>query len=115
MSLRVERVRELLKREIGEIIRREISIDEAGLININDVTVTSDLQTAAVYIGVLGKPPQKALDILNQNRKYIQGLLGKRVVLKFTPQIRFILDDSIERGNKVLKILDELDHPSSPS
>lgn len=115
MSLRVERVRELLKRELGEIIRREIPIDEAGLINVNDVTVTSDLQTAAVYIGVVGKDPKKGMEILNQNRKYIQGLLGKSIVLKFTPQIRFILDDSIERGNKVLKILDELDHPSSPS
>ena len=117
MSLRLERVRELLKREIGEIIRRELPIGEAGLINVNDVTVTNELQSATVYIGVLGNEAQKkkGMELLSLNRKRIQGLVGSSVVLKYTPQLRFILDDSIERGNKVLKILDELENPPSPS
>ncbi len=51
MSLRLERVRELLKREIGEVIRRELPLDEAGLINVNDVTISSDLKNATVFIG----------------------------------------------------------------
>ncbi len=54
MSLRLQRVRELLKREIGEIIRREIPVGEAGLITVNDVEVSSDLHAATVYIGILG-------------------------------------------------------------
>jgi ribosome-binding factor A len=112
MSLRLERVRELLKREIGEIIRREIPLDEAGLVNVHDVEVASDLHNATVYVGVLGNAGQqkKAMELLDQNRKYIQGLVATGVILKYTPQLRFVIDDSIERGNRVLKILDELEN-----
>jgi ribosome-binding factor A len=111
-SLRLQRVRELLKREIGEVIRREIPVGEAGLITVNDVTVGSDLQLATVYVGILGNPEQqkKGFAQLNHHRKRIQGLVGKAVVLKYTPQLRFVIDESIEQGNKVLKIIDELEH-----
>lgn len=115
MSLRQERVRELLKREIGEIIRREIPVTEAGVISVNDVGVASDLHSATVFVGVFGSADQKkrALALLHENRKRIQGLVGKSVILKYTPQLRFLADDSVERGNRVLQILDELDKPSS--
>lgn len=111
-SLRLQRVRELLKREIGEIIRREIPVGEAGLITVNDVEVSSDLHAATVYIGILGTAEQqkKGLSQLNHHRKHIQGLVGKAVILKYTPHLRFKIDESIEQGNKVLKIIDELEH-----
>ncbi|HWF17920.1 MAG TPA: 30S ribosome-binding factor RbfA [Verrucomicrobiae bacterium] len=115
-SLRLERVRELLKRELGEIIRREIPVGEAGLITVNDVHVASDLHSAMVYVGVLGSAGQqkKALAGLEHHRKRIQGLVGKAVILKYTPQLRFMIDQSIEEGNKVLKIIDELEHTAPP-
>jgi ribosome-binding factor A len=115
-SLRLQRVQELLKRELGEIVRREIPVGSAGLITVNDVKITSDLQSATVYIGVLGNEDQrkKALAELEQHRKRIQGLVGKAVVLKYTPQLRFHLDESIEQGNRVLKIIDELEHSATP-
>ncbi len=115
MSLRLERVRELLKREIGEVIRRELPVDEVGLINVNDVDVAPNLKTATVYIGMLGGNAQKkrGMDALDQHRKRIQGLVARGVVLKYTPQLRFVLDESVERGNKVLKILDELEKTGS--
>src|SRR5580704_13688228 len=98
-SLRLQRVQELLKRELGEIVRREIPVGSAGLITVNDVRITSDLQSATVYIGILGNEEQKkkALTELEQHRKRIQGLIGKAVVLKYTPQLRFHLDESIEQ------------------
>lgn len=115
-SLRLQRVRELLKREIGEVIRREIPVGDAGLITVNDVEVGSDLHSATVYIGILGNADQQrnGLAQLNQHRKRIQGLVGKAVILKYTPQLRFKVDDSIEQGNRVLKIIDELEQ-SAPS
>jgi len=115
-SLRLERVRELLKRELGAIIRREIPVGSAGMVTVNDVRVTSDLQAATVYIGILGNEDQKkkALTELHNHRKRIQGLVGKAVVLKYTPQLRFQLDGSIEQGNRILKILEELEHADSP-
>ena len=111
MSLRQERVRELLKREIGEIIRREIPVSEAGVISVNDVGVSNDLHSATVFVGVFGNADQKkrAVALLQEQRKRIQGLVGKSVILKYTPQLRFVADDSVERGNRVLQILDELD------
>ena len=114
MSLRLERVRELLKREIGGVIRRELPVNEVGLISVNDVDVAPNLKTATVFIGVLGgdAQKQKGMEALQKNRIRIQGLVGRGIVLKFTPQLRFILDDSVERGNKVLSILEDLDKTS---
>ena len=117
MSLRLQRVRELLKREIGEVIRRQLPVDQVGLINVNDVDVAANLHNATVFIGVLGGEPQKkrAMEALEQNRKRIQAYLGKAVVLKYTPHLRFVLDESVERGNRILRLLDELEKSSSAS
>jgi ribosome-binding factor A len=117
MSLRLQKVQALLKREIGEVIRRELPIDEAGLINVNDVIVTSDTRSAVVYVGILGTPQQRqaGIALLQKNRRRIQSLVGKAIVLKYTPQLKFVVDDAIERGNRVLQILDELEPPSSES
>jgi ribosome-binding factor A len=115
-SLRLQRVRELLKREIGEAVRREIPISEAGLITVNDVDVSGDLQTAVVFISILGNPTQQktGFSLLTRHRKRIQGLVGRAVVLKYTPKLQFILDTSVARGNKVLAIIEELEK-SSPT
>lgn len=115
-SRRVERVRSLLKREIGEAIRRELPVAEAGLISVNDVDVGGDLRNARVYISILGSADQQknGLALLEKNRVRLQGIVAKAVILKFTPQLRFVLDDSVQRGNRVLQILDELDKNSPP-
>ena len=117
MSLRLQRVRQLLKREIGEIIRRELPCSQAGIIDVNDVEVAANLQNATVYVGILGGAGQKktALELLEKNRKRIQALLAQEVVLKYTPRLRFLLDESVERGNRVLKILDDLEHSARSS
>jgi len=115
MSLRLERVRELLKREIGEAIRKELPLAEVGLINVNDVDIAPNLQNATVYICVFGDAEKKkrAMAALDEHRKRLQGILAHAVVLKYTPHLRFVLDESVERGNRVLRILDELEHPTS--
>ena len=113
-NLRHERVRELVKRELGEAIRREFNVEEAGLITVNDVDLGGDLRTAVVFISILGNASQKSrgLELLNNNRIRLQGVLGKSVVLKYTPTLKFIVDDSLVRGNRVLQILDELEKTS---
>ena len=116
-TLRMQRVRELLKRELGEILRREFAIEVVGLLSVNEVDVTGDLQTATVYVGVVGSEAQrrKAMDCLGQERKRIQGLVGQSVVLKYTPVLKFVFDDSVERGNRVLDILQEIEKTLPPS
>jgi ribosome-binding factor A len=110
-NLRHERVRELLKREIGEAVRREFHVNEAGLISVNDVDVAGDLKSAIVFISIFGNPMQqkRGIELLNEHRVRIQGLVGRAVVLKFTPTLKFVFDDSIVRGNKVLRIIEELE------
>ena len=110
-SLRLQRVRELLKREIGEAVRREFHVSEAGLITVNDVDVAGDLKSATVYISILGNPDQqkRGFQLLNEHRVRIQGFIGKAVILKYTPNLKFAFDDSVVRGNRVLQIIEELE------
>jgi ribosome-binding factor A len=116
-SLRHQRVRELLKREIGEVIRREIPPGDAGLITVNDVGISGDLQSATVFVGIVGTAEQqrKGFALLRQERVRIQGLVGRAIVLKYTPKLRFVRDTSVERGNRVLEILNEIERSQSPS
>ncbi len=110
-NVRHERVRELLKREIGEAIRREFNVDTAGLITVNDVDLAGDLKSAVVFISIFGSDAQKkhGFELLQQNRIRIQGNVGHSVVLKFTPTLKFVVDDSLVRGNRVLQIIEEIE------
>jgi ribosome-binding factor A len=113
-SHRQQRVRELLKREIGEAIRRDIPISQAGLVSVNDVEMGGDLKSATVFISILGNPDQqkRGLEMLTEHRARIQGLVARSVVLKYTPVLRFVTDDSIVRGNRVMQIIEELEKSS---
>ena len=115
-SHRLQRVRELLKREIGEVIRREFPVNEVGLISVNDVDPSGDLKSAVVFISILGNPDQQKRGqlLLAEHRTRIQGLVGRAVVLKYTPTLRFVMDDSVARGNKVLSIIEELEKNMPP-
>lgn len=110
-SHRQLRVRELLKREIGEAIRREISISQAGLINVNEVDISADLRQAKVLLGFFGSPSQQktAMSLLESHRMRIQDYVAKAVILKYVPKLRFEFDDSVDRGNRVLQVIEELE------
>lgn len=107
----------MLKREIGEVMRRELPIGEAGLLTVNEVGISNDLKSALVYVGVVGTAEQRkrAEALLEKEGKRIQGIVGRSVVLKYTPHLKFVLDESIERGNRVLEILDEIERSSPPN
>lgn len=110
-TIRQQRVRELLKREIGEAIRRELPVEQVGLITVNDVEVSGDLRYATVFTSILGTVEQQkaGFQLLARNRLRIQDLVAKAVVLKYTPRLRFVFDDSVMRGNRVLEIINELE------
>jgi ribosome-binding factor A len=110
MKHRLERVCEVLRRELSAIMLREISFPVA-LVTVSAVDITPDLKQAHVYISALGNDVQKraVLETLNQNRALLQSEVAKRVIIKHTPHLNFKMDDSIERGTRVLNILDQLD------
>jgi len=109
MKHRLERVCEVLKREIGIIICRELNFGSA-LVTVSSVDITPDLKQAHVYVSALGSAGEqsKALDVLERNRVLIQGEIAKRVTLKHTPHLYFKIDTAIERGSRVLSIMNEL-------
>ena len=117
-SLRQRRVRELLKRTVGEILRRELDSESCGIITVNDVGMANDLHSAMIFVSVLGSDEQKrtAAKRLKSERSRLQYMLGCEVVLKYTPRIKFELDDAIEAGNRVMSILEEMDqtNPTDP-
>jgi ribosome-binding factor A len=110
MSLRLLRVCELLKRELSVIVGRDIRFD-APLVSVRAVDITPDLKNAHVFISAIGTKPQKdrALELLNAQRQHLQHELSRRVILKYTPHLHFELDESIERGTRVLSLLDEIE------
>jgi ribosome-binding factor A len=114
--VRYERVRELIKRELGEIIRSRIPIEQGGVISVNDVGLAGDLQSAKVFVSIIGTPEQQkcGFELLQQNTVAIQNLLGQAVVLRYTPHLRFVVDDSIARGDRVLEIIEELERGRDP-
>ena len=119
MKVRLERVREMLKRTLGEIIRRDFPpTPETGLLTINDVIVTADLKEAKVFVGVVGKPEVKkrAMKLLAEKRGLVQYELGRAIVLRWTPVISCHLDESVERGNRILAIMEEVEKlPLAPA
>jgi ribosome-binding factor A len=112
MKHRLLRVNELVKRELSGIITREVTFD-AALVTINQVNVTPDLKKAHVFVSVLGaESGTSVLAKLESHRTAFQAELARNVVLKYTPHLIFHLDDSIERGTRVIEILQKLETPA---
>jgi ribosome-binding factor A len=113
-NLRHMRVRELLKRELNEIFRREFPV-ELGIVSVTEVGVSNDLHSARVFVSSIGddKAQQKAFRTVRKSAGKIQLELGKAVDLRYTPKLKFVMDEAYNRGDRVLKILDEIeqDHP----
>ncbi len=112
MSERMARVGELLKREIGSCIERNFEFREA-LVTVHAVDVAPNLRSANVFVGIIGEEQQKekVLEELNKRRGMIQTQVFKRVTLKYSPQLTFLEDNSVERGVRLVNILDEIEVP----
>jgi ribosome-binding factor A len=113
MKHRQLRLNELVKRELSAIIARELNF-EGALVSINDVDVVPDMRNAHVFVSVLGSTQRESvLNKLEENRPALQAELSRRVVLKYTPHLVFHLDRSIERGTRVIKIMQQIESPEN--
>lgn len=109
MTLRNERVRKTLMKEIADIVQKDIR-GISGLVSILDVEVAHDNSFAKVYYSVFGSEEQKekTIEAMAQNTPKIRYEVGKRIRLRLTPELRFIYDDSIERGSKVTDLINKI-------
>ncbi len=111
---RVSRVAELIKREVSQMLIHDIKDDRvgAGLVSVTDVVVSGDLQHAKIFVSVYGSEEAKIETMagLKSATGFVRTELGQRVRLRRTPEVIFQEDSSIERGTKVLSLLNQLNH-----
>ncbi len=109
-SHRKERLEELIKRIIGDALLGEIKDPRIGFASVVRVDLSKDYTNADVWVSVLGgdSDRKKSLEGLESAGAYIQHLLGRELKLRVTPRIRFHMDDSIEKGVRLVGVIDSL-------
>ena len=109
---RSDRVSQQIKRELAEIIQRnEIKDDRiGGIVSITEVKVSGDLRNVKVYFSVYGEESQKVgtLAALEEASGFLRGEICRRLGIRFAPELTFKLDDSLEKGQKVIELLDKI-------
>ena len=112
-SRRVSRVAALIKREVSQMLLSGIKDDRvgSGMVSITDVDVSGDLQHAKVFVSIYGTPEAKAETMagLHSSTAYVRRELGQRLRLRRTPEVVFREDPSLERGDRMLNLLKQID------
>lgn len=116
MSQRTDRIDELLRQEIGSIVTREVADPRIGFATITKVETTPDLRHAKVWVSVIGQPKERSQTIsaLSRAMPFVRRELGRTLRLKRIPDLHVELDDTAERGTRVMHLLDELREGSAP-
>ena len=111
-SRRVARVAALIKREVSQMLLSEIKDDRvgAGMVSVTEVEVSGDLQHAKIFVSIYGteKAKSETMAGLESSVNYVRKELGSRMQLRRTPTIKFFEDRSLERGDKMLDLLNKI-------
>lgn len=113
MTRRTLRVNDLLRAEISELVRQAKDPRLSPLVSITEVETSSDLRHAKAFISIMGTNEEKeeVLRVLSAASGFFRRELGMRLSLRRVPELTFHRDDSIERGSRVLQLIDQLGHP----
>jgi ribosome-binding factor A len=117
MSQRTDRLDQLLREEIGAMLEREVADPRIGFATVTEVETTPDLRHARVWVSVIGGASERDQTIagLEHAMIFIRRELGTRLRLKRIPDLHVRLDDSIERGTRVLRLIDSLESGAEPA
>jgi ribosome-binding factor A len=107
---RSERISDQIKSEVADILLRKIKDPRIGFVTVTAVEMTDDLRYAKIFVSILEDAPQqkKTLKGLSSASGFFRSELGKRLRLKFLPQLSFHLDESIQKAAHVLQLLEEI-------
>lgn len=110
MSIRTERVSEEIKHRMNSAMSKDLMEIHAGLVTVSRVIMSPDLKIAKVYVSFLGnkEPAEKLVEKINNRKSHIRFLLGKQLTLKYTPDLIFFYDDSMDYADKINKLLNEV-------
>lgn len=112
-SRRVERVASLIRREVSELLIGGIKDERVsqGMVSVTTVEVAGDLQHCKIFVSVFGSEEDRneAMEGLRSASAYVKGELGRRLKMRRTPEVVFVLDRGIEKGTSVLGLLNRLE------
>ncbi len=111
MAHRIERVNSLIRQEISQLLQREVKDPRLGnFIAVTEVVTTADLKFAKVFVSYIGSEAerQETLNVLAAAAGFFRKELGRRINLRYVPELNFRWDDSIERGDRLLQLMDNL-------
>ena len=106
-SNRLGRISDQLKQELALLIQNEMRDPRLGMVSVLDVKVSKDLSHADVFITVLNAKADEAVAALNNAAGFLRSLLAKNLNLRVTPRLKFVFDESVERGRKLSSLIDE--------
>ena len=113
---RSDRVASQMQRELADLIRTQVKDPELGMVTLSDVELSRDLAVGKLYVSFLGAklPPNKCIKRLNERVPELRRELGKRIRVRVLPELRFVYDDSIERGMHMDALLQGLSRENEP-
>ncbi len=113
-NVRIERLNHTYQEEISMILMKEIKDENIKFVTITDCEITNDLSYAKVYITIFDKDKKEStLKALEKAKGFIRTELAKRVQIRHTPELRFVIDESIEYGNKIDNIIEKIHEKDS--
>lgn len=112
MVLKKEKVSGIIQRELSQILQMEVRDPKIGFCTITAVDLTNDLSIAKIYVTFLGEDfdTRKGMQALERSKGFIRSLLAKRLTIRKVPELHFVNDTSLQYGNKIEKIIDDLNH-----
>lgn len=116
MSTRTERLSDLVRDEISRLLLRELKDPRIGFVTITGASVSPDLRHARVFVSVLGEEAAReaSLSALRSASGFIQRALFRNLRLKHSPLVTFHLDDSMERGERIERVLRQIREGGEP-
>ena len=109
MSVKLDRLGHIFTEAISKIINEEVKDDDIKFVTITAVDITNDLSYAKVYFtNLIDTDREKVTKALNRASSFIRGKLFGRVEIRKMPELTFVYDESIEYGNKIEKIIEEI-------
>jgi ribosome-binding factor A len=117
MSRRTDRVGDLIRAELSDLLLREVSDPRIRMVTVTEVEVTADLSNAKVAVSMYGTEEEReeCLAGLRRAAGFLRGQLGRRLTLRRTPELSFRLDRGAEHSARIAEILETLDHDDDKS
>ncbi len=116
MTIKQDRMDQILLREISRILQFEIKNPKLGFVTVTDVQCTRDMSQAKVYVSFLGKQERNdaGMKILRQSKGFIRSMLAKNIKTYKMPDLIFIQDTALEKGRKIENILADISRTQKP-